>query len=220
MDLTALRLEAAADATAPALLLRPWTAADAPALVETYRDAALRRWTTGAVDDEEGAASWVREQGRGRVTGERLAFAVVERRPDGTEGAPAGHVVLKRPVAGAPGAEVGYWTAASARGRGLAPRALAVLVDWAFAAFAEDGLTRLELLHQQDNTASCRVAEKAGFAFTALLPAAPPAFPLDGHLHTVVRAARQEDREAARPDDRETARQEAREADRREAREI
>ncbi|MPY34753.1 GNAT family N-acetyltransferase [Streptomyces adustus] len=207
MDLTALRLEAAAGPTGPALLLRPWTATDAPALVETYRDAVLRRWTGGAVDDEASAAGWVREQERGRATGERFAFAVVERRPDGTEGALAGHVVLKRPVAGAPGAEVGYWTAGHARGRGVAPRALDALVDWAFAAFAEDGLTRLELLHQQDNTASCRVAEKTGFALTGLLPAAPPAFPLAGHLHTVVRAAQQEDREAAR--------QEGRKADRR-----
>jgi hypothetical protein len=47
-------------------------------------------------------------------------------------------------------------TAARARGRGVAHRALQALTDWAFTAFPGDGLTRLELLHQVDNTASCR----------------------------------------------------------------
>ncbi len=65
----------------------------------------------------------------------------------------------------------------------MAPRALTALADWAFAAFARDGLTRLDLLHQVDNTASCRVAEKSGFVLSGLLPAAPPAFPLAGHRH-------------------------------------
>ncbi|MFD9004983.1 GNAT family N-acetyltransferase [Streptomyces sp. NPDC059582] len=190
MDMTAVRLEAPATPTAPALLLRPWTQADATALVELHRDAMLRRWTSAAVDDEEGAAHWVRVQQRGWAARDRFAFAVLETRADGADGLPAGHVVLKRPVAGAASAEVGYWTAAPARGRAVAPRALRALVDWAFAAFAADGLTRLGLLHQQDNTASCRVAQKAGFAFTAPRPAAPPAFPLDGHLHTLVREQR------------------------------
>ncbi|MER5598274.1 GNAT family N-acetyltransferase [Streptomyces sp. NPDC002265] len=192
MDMTAVRLEAAGTATAPALLLRPWTPADVPALVETYRDAVLRRWTSGAVHDEESAAAWVRAQRRGWAAGERFAFAVLEAPQDGEGGRPAGHVVLKRPVAAAPTAEVGYWTAAHARGRGVAPRALGALAGWAFTAFAADGPTRLELVHQEDNTASCRVAQKAGFAFTALLPAAPPAHPRDGHLHTAVRGAPQE----------------------------
>jgi RimJ/RimL family protein N-acetyltransferase len=98
-----------------------------------------------------------------------------------------GHVVLKRPAPGSPSAEVGYWTAAHARGRGVAPRALQALTDWAFTAFADDGLERLELLHQVDNTASCRVAQKCRYELSALLPAAPPDFPLDGHLHTRLR---------------------------------
>ncbi len=78
---------------------------------------------------------------------------------------------------------MGYWTAAWARGRGVAPRALEALTAWAFAAFAEEGLVRLELLHQVDNVASCKVAEKSGYAFAELLDALPPEFPLDGHLH-------------------------------------
>lgn len=66
---------------------------------------------------------------------------------------------------------------------GVAPQALEALTDWAFTTFAAEGLVRLELLHQVDNVASCRVAEKSGYAFAELLSALPPEFPLDGHLH-------------------------------------
>lgn len=65
----------------------------------------------------------------------------------------------------------------------MAPRALEALTAWAFTAFAAEGLVRLDLLHQVDNVASCRVAEKSGYAFAELLGALPPEFPLDGHLH-------------------------------------
>jgi len=58
-------------------------------------------------------------------------------------------------------AEVGYWTAAQARGRGLATAAVGVAASWAF---EELGLRRLDLLHATPNVASCRVAHKAGFA--------------------------------------------------------
>ncbi|MFF4038540.1 GNAT family N-acetyltransferase [Streptomyces sp. NPDC001816] len=176
------RVEVAATPSNPALLLRPWCPQDAAALVEAYRDAALRRWTSGVVEDEAGAARWIGEQARGWEERRRFAFAVVESGP-GPERV-LGHAVLKFTEApGASAAEVGYWTAAPARGRGVAPRALHALTEWAFAAFGGDGLTRLELLHQADNAASCRVAQKCGYALARLLPAAPPAFPLDGHVH-------------------------------------
>ncbi|MFB7110887.1 GNAT family N-acetyltransferase [Streptomyces sp. NPDC056190] len=173
----------------PALTLRPWCAADAAGLVEAYRDETLRRWGGPAVDDETGAARWIRERQRDWETGDRFAFAVLEAQsPEGREGPETrerlvGHTVVKGVRPGAPSAEVGYWTAAHARGRGVAPRALLALTDWAFARFADGGLTRLELLHQVDNTASCRVARKCGYEQAGILPAAPPDYPLDGHLH-------------------------------------
>ncbi len=92
-------------------------------------------------------------------------------------------MVLKEVTSGKPAAEVGYWTAAHARGRGVASRALEALTNWAFDTFEADGLERLELLHQVDNLASCRVAQKSHYDFDTLLPAAPPSFPRDGHLH-------------------------------------
>ncbi|MBM0237448.1 GNAT family N-acetyltransferase [Micromonospora sp. ATA32] len=100
----------------------------------------------------------------------------------GRRGAAGRERALKEVVPGRPAAEVGYWTAAPARGRGVAPRALEAVTGWAFTRFAAAGLTRLELLHQVDNPASCRVAEKAGYRFEEVLPARPP-FPRDGHRH-------------------------------------
>ncbi|MEV6974489.1 GNAT family N-acetyltransferase [Kitasatospora sp. NPDC093806] len=165
---------------ADGLLLRPFRAADGPALIEVYRDPVLRHFSQVPVTDLDEAARWLDAQERGRADGTRYSFAVLD---TATEAASlVGNVVLKRAEPGAPVAEVGYWTAAAARGRGVASRALEALTGWAFDTFAADGLVRLELLHQVDNEASCRVAEKTGYRFDALLPAFPP-FPLDGHRH-------------------------------------
>jgi RimJ/RimL family protein N-acetyltransferase len=56
--------------------------------------------------------------------------------------------------------ELAYWVVPSARGRGVAPRAVEAVSGWAFSVL---GLHRLELLHSVYNLASCRAAEKAGF---------------------------------------------------------
>jgi RimJ/RimL family protein N-acetyltransferase len=125
----------------------------------------------------------VQDQQRGWAAGEWFGFAVLEVRPGADRGQLVGNVILKEVVSGKGAAEVGYWTAAHARGRGVAPRALDALTGWAFDTFGPGGLGRLELLHQVDNLASCRVAEKSRYAFDSVLPAAPPAFPRDGHLH-------------------------------------
>ncbi|MEU0075299.1 GNAT family N-acetyltransferase [Streptomyces sp. NPDC006332] len=188
MDITTVRLEAPATSTAPPLALRPWHPADATGLAAVFRDdEALRRWAPGGPHDEASALDWVSRQRRLGESGERLSFAVVEPRDRAIGGRLVGHVVVKRGARDSGSAEVGYWTAAHARGRGVAPRALRTLTDWVFASFPDSEVTRLELLHQVDNTASCRVADKCGYVFEALLPAAPPAFPLDGHRHVLSR---------------------------------
>ena len=178
-----LFLRADATPSAPALVLRPWGTEDIAALVDVCRDPALRQWTSIAVENDADATRWVREQERGRAAGDRFGFAVLEVRPGTDHGQLAGGAVLKGVAPGTPSAEVGYWTAAHARGRGIAPRALEALTGWAFDTFGDGGLGRLELLHQVDNLASCRVAQKSRYDFDRVLPASPPDFPLDGHLH-------------------------------------
>ncbi|GAA5190846.1 GNAT family N-acetyltransferase [Rugosimonospora acidiphila] len=166
----------------PALLLRPWRESDLDALIEAHDDAAIRHWLRRPVRDQADAARWLEAESRGWRDGQRLGFAVCED-PTGTGGdRPVAHVVLNRAVPDREFAQVGYWTAARARGRGVAARAVEALTGWVFDSFAGEGLNRLDLLHQVDNLASCRVAEKAGYAFDRVLPARPP-FPLDGHLH-------------------------------------
>ncbi|MGW3076305.1 GNAT family N-acetyltransferase [Kitasatospora sp. NPDC001132] len=171
------QVTATAAISADGLVLRPFEDADAPALVEAYRDETLRRFTRTPVNDAEQAAHWLRLQYEGRAAGTRYSFAVLD------AGELVGNVVLKRGTPGGERAEVGYWTAGPARGRGVAPRAVEALTAWAFATFAADGLRRIDLLHEGDNHASCRVAEKSGYAFTEIVPAFPP-YPLDGHRHS------------------------------------
>ena len=166
-----------------ALLLRPWTEEDIPDLIDVYRDLGLRRGTRAPVTSDEDARRWLGVQQRGWITGERLSFAVLEWEPAVGGHRLAANVVLKGRAAGMPSAEVGYWTAARARGRGIAAGALEALTDWAFGSFSSDGLHRLELLHQVNNHASCRVAQKCGYDLEAVVPAKPPTYPNDGHLH-------------------------------------
>ena len=68
-------------------------------------------------------------------------------------------------------AYVGYWIDRSQAGRGITPRALALVLDHAFATL---DLPRVEANIQPDNTASRRVVDKLGFRLDVLRP---------GHLH-------------------------------------
>lgn len=161
---------------------------DVAALVEVSQDRALRQWASSVVDDDAEGTRWVQAQQQGWGAGNRFGFAVLEAQPGSIREQLVGNVVLKEVTSGKPAAEVGYWTAAHSRGRGVASRALEALTKWASDTFQDDGLERLELLHQVDNPASCRVAQKSRYDFDTLLPAAPPSFPREGHLH--IRSAR------------------------------
>jgi RimJ/RimL family protein N-acetyltransferase len=62
-------------------------------------------------------------------------------------------------------ANVGYWVRQSQQGQGIAPRALGMIARYGFRVL---GLTRLEIVVQEDNRGSRRVAEKAGASFDGL----------------------------------------------------
>lgn len=155
--------------------LRPWTEGDAPALRAAYADPGIQRWHVREIDSLDEArrlieawrAAWGQEQ--------RLEWAVA----DGS-GALLGRLALKDLVLFDGTAEVAYWVVPGARGRGLAPLAVTAASRWAFTV----GFRRLELQHSTLNPASCRVAEKAGFAAEGTRLRA--ALHADGHhdMHT------------------------------------
>ncbi|MFI5494037.1 GNAT family N-acetyltransferase [Actinoplanes sp. NPDC051859] len=154
------------------ITLRRWHARDTDALLAVADDAELRRWTSLRVTDSDEAAAWLQAQHDAWEAGTRYAFAV-----ETDESSLLGHVVLKDPHGEA---EVGYWTAAAARGHGVAPAAVRELTGWAFTEFPN--LPRLRLLHQVGNTGSCRVALKAGYGYARTLPPLAP-YTGEGHLH-------------------------------------
>ncbi|HEX6027064.1 MAG TPA: GNAT family N-acetyltransferase [Solirubrobacter sp.] len=79
-------------------------------------------------------------------------------------------------------AEIGYWVAAPARGRGLATRAVTLLRDWA----AEElGARLIELIIHEDNLPSKRVAERTGFLCTGERRPAPRKEELGPENHDV-----------------------------------
>jgi RimJ/RimL family protein N-acetyltransferase len=190
----------------PALILRPWRAADIPALAaQMSREHPIGgMWSSpderpagtalpggaerrAGLAGERDAARWIASQDRGWRDGDRLGFAALE--ADDAGGCVlAGNVGLKnREEAGRIGeretAEIGYWTAVAARGRGIAPAAVRAVTDRVFGAFAGAGLRQIMLVHDIGNPASCRVAEKAGYPFLDLSPANPPHWLTDGHIH-------------------------------------
>ena len=179
------------------LLLRPWLAADMAALVaEMDREYPAEGLAPQPPRDEREAVRWLAGQDQGWLAGDWLTFAVLEARRPGGGHVLAGHVGLRSREPGVPirhsgTAEIGYWTAAGARGRGVAPAAVRAVTAWALDAFAAGGLREIILVHIVGNAASCRVAAKAGYRYAGLSPARPPCWPTDAHIHArAARAAR------------------------------
>ena len=143
---------------ADGLVLRPWRVADAPAVRAVYADPAIQRWHARRLDSDEEAAELVEKWGGAWTAGSGAGWAVVD-----AAGTLVGRVNLKLTSAEDGVAELGYWTAPGARGRGVCPRAVRAMTDWAVAA----GVHRLEIEHSVDNPASCSVAEKVGFPLEA-----------------------------------------------------
>lgn len=139
--------------SAAELAFRPWVPADAPSLVRAYADPDIHRWHCRSLTLAE-ATSWIAYEAE-RWHEERGASWAVT-----SDGVLLGRVALTSLCLAEARAEVSYWVLPEARGRGVAPRALSALADWAL---DEVGLHRLELNHATGNESSCRVAAKAGF---------------------------------------------------------
>ncbi|MEV5410686.1 GNAT family N-acetyltransferase [Thermopolyspora sp. NPDC052614] len=105
------------------------------------------------------------------LAGERADFSV----RDAETGAYVGQIQLSNIIPALDEAMIGYSTRPEYRGRGYTPRAVELLVSWAFAATP---LVRLIAGTAPENTASHRVLEKTGFTREGLLRGRLPG--LDG----------------------------------------
>lgn len=145
----------------PRVVLRPWRYEDVEAVFAACQDRAIQRWTRVPVPyRREDAEAFVGEIAPETFAGGGALFAVV----DAADGALVASIGLFAPVDGV--GEIGYWTVAGYRRRGLTAEALRVLAAWAL---DELGLRRVELVVDVRNTGSRRVGESAGFRIEGTL---------------------------------------------------
>jgi RimJ/RimL family protein N-acetyltransferase len=142
------------------IVLRPWRPDDADAVWAALQDEEIRLWNGSGVASRADADAFVGRRADW-TGGDHASWAVV----DGTDRALAS-VSLHSIDPVQNDAEIGYWTAPAARGQGVAGVAVDAACRWAFAALPVD---RIELCHAVENTASGRVAEKAGFTLEGRL---------------------------------------------------
>ena len=129
------------------LILRPFTAADADDVTQACQDAETLRWLPLPRPYTRANAEWFigtfgpsqRESGAG------IVFAIE------SAGRLAGAIDLKQVNWAARVAEVGYWVAPWARGRGIAPQATRALSEWAI---RDHGFERVQLFAAVGNAAA------------------------------------------------------------------
>jgi len=144
------------------LNLRPFTAADLPWVYQVSQDPALQHFVqVPSLYLPQHAEFFVRQVAvAGWDSGQR-AELVAE---DTATGTPLGRVGLGLDRPGT--AEIGYWGRPGARNRGVATSAVRAACHWAFTTRAVE---LVEWRCAVGNTASRRVAEKAGFRMEATL---------------------------------------------------
>ena len=157
------------------LVLRGWTEADGPAVLELLDDVALR-WSLSlrSVSTLEQAQAWL---------GERIARPLAWAVTDADTGAVIGRAWLHDLVPEDAHAEIGYGVRPGHRGKGVARRAAGLVTQYGF---DDLGLIRINLQHAVGNAASCRVATACGYGYEGLMRKAFSAtgggFD-DAHLH-------------------------------------
>jgi RimJ/RimL family protein N-acetyltransferase len=149
------------EVTEAGLTLKPWTEADAEFMLGAMEDPAIRRWNPIKFDGRPIADLAEARTVAGRFSdwtggggSPHCSWVLM------VDGQRLGHVSLYHVDHESSSAGIGYWLLPSARGQGLAARAVDVAARWAYGTL---GLRRVELFHALDNPASCAVARRAGF---------------------------------------------------------
>jgi RimJ/RimL family protein N-acetyltransferase len=140
------------------LTLRPWVATDADALIRAFADPDIRFWHMRELVDQDEARTWIaswRDRWHAETDG---GWAVT----DSETGDLLGQVALRMVELEFGQGQITYWVLPTRRRRRVATRAVRRVARWAL---DDLGLHRLIVQHSVANEASCRVAEKAGFAF-------------------------------------------------------
>ena len=158
------------------VILQPWSRADAVFIANACADPAIRRYsvphdrhghpaplvsiTDAEATIDEFAARWQAFATTGRPSG--VSFAITD--------ATSGEVIGQCGVddwSTDDVAQIGYWLAARARGRGCATRAVLLLTRWLF----DLGAARIFMTIVADNDASIAVARRAGFVLEGTMRA-------------------------------------------------
>ncbi|HCW00250.1 MAG TPA: hypothetical protein DGK99_02455 [Acidimicrobiaceae bacterium] len=150
------------------LELRRWAVGDRDDLVEAWADPEVRRWTAVPDDvDSDVAARWIAGEERRREAGLALDLVGVAV----NDGRLLGEVGLSAFDMQRGAARIGWWVAASERGRGVATSMVRVLTAWAHAG----PLALRAVVAEVDpaNPASAAVARAAGFRLLSSSPEAP-----------------------------------------------
>ncbi len=135
------------------LILRPFRAADAPAVIEAFSTADIQHWHQRRCDTVAEATTWIDGTHAAWRAETSPSWAITDRSDD-----VLGRVGLHLRL-GEGHAEIGYWLLPAGRGRGIASRAAIAITAWAH----EVGVHRIELQHSTRNVPSRRVAQRAGF---------------------------------------------------------
>jgi [ribosomal protein S5]-alanine N-acetyltransferase len=136
------------------IVLRPWRTTDCGGLADAFEDPAIAFWHRRTIASAAEAESLITGYGRDWAVETRANWAVVSDTDD-----LLGRVSLNPMHLEDGEAEIGYWVLSSARGRGVAVTAVALLVSWSFSV----GFHRLVIHHSTSNPASCSVAHRTGF---------------------------------------------------------
>ncbi|MFJ2186985.1 GNAT family N-acetyltransferase [Kitasatospora sp. NPDC087861] len=167
------------------VLLRPWGRAldlpggTVPALTAASADREIARWNPLRAADPAAAEAYLDRCDTGWADGTTAAFAIT----DAADGTLLGNVALLWTNQADGLAMVGYWLLRTARGRGIATRATVAVTRWGV---TTADARRIELCHDVDNDASCRVAVRSGFPYEGTLRASYRHVDgdyVDEHLH-------------------------------------
>lgn len=157
--------------------MRGWEPEDAPAVTAACQDPEIPRYTRVPepyrLEDAEAFIAMA-------CGHDAIALAVVDAGTGELLGSVALHDIDRERGL----AQLGYWVAAHARGRGIASRAARLTGDWAFGHL---GVTRIGLHAEVGNVASHRVARRAGFQ---KVEGPPQPMELKGVVRSVVRYER------------------------------